>query len=262
MKRILLISILYLVITVSINAQQNESAIQERIKNVKKQLGDKLLTTADEVIARHVEAIGGKDAILSVKTMMFKGRFLRFGMDERILYRYYKQPNFIVASWSPDNTNYTFSDGNKVWSVTPDGRKEQDALWAVPFSHNRIDGNFIDYKNQGIKYEYVGLEGFESELYVYYHLRRTFPDGWVEDLYFDVETGLLHGVWKTVAPWENDPIFYYDYREVGGIRIPHIWVSVFENSHPPHVLVMEEVKINEDFGEEFFTEYKKKPLQK
>ena len=261
MKKRFLISILYLVVATSIYAQQTTSGIQERINKIKEQLGDKLLTSADEVIAQHVEAVGGRDAILSVKTLMFKGRYMRFGEEDRTLYRYYKQPNLIISSWT-DNESYTLSDGEKVWLVTPDGRREINAWWAISFSHNRIDGNFIDYKNQGIGYKYIGLEGFETEPYVYYHLRRTFPDGFIEDLYFDVETGLLHGTWPTSSPVNDNPFFSYDYRDIGGILFPHLNARVFYKASPPHVMVIEEAKINEDFGEDFFTEYKKKPIQK
>jgi len=259
-KRIL-ISFLFLFVT-TIQAQQNTAVIQERINKVKEKLGDKLLTTADEVIAKYIEAVGGKEATLSVKTLMYRGRFLSYGINDRTLCRYFKRPNFIKASWSKENNRYTVSDGDKVWSMTPDGRKEQDAPWAISFSHQRIDGNFIDYKNRGIKYDYLGLEGFESEHAVYYLLRRTFPDGFIEKLYFDVETGFLNSIWKMSEPWVNRPTYYYDYRKVGNIRLPHVWISVLENANPPHVLLIEEVRINKDFGENFFNDHLEKPILK
>ena len=242
-------------------AQQTASNIQQRIQKTKERLGDRLLKTADEIIAGHVEAVGGREALLSVNTLRFSGRFLRFGVDERILYRHYQQPDLIRSSWSPEGDTYTLSDGEKVWSVSPEGRKEQDAPWAVSFSHIRIDGNFIEYTKRGIVYEYIGLEGFDSEPFVYYHLRRTFPDGLVEELYFDIDSGFLHGVWRTVAPGEYNRTYYYDYRRVGSIRIPHIWVAVMERGNPPHVLVVDEAAIDEDFGEGFFTEYLNRPVQ-
>jgi hypothetical protein len=114
----------------------------------------------------------------------------------------------------------------------------------------------------GQKVEYIGLEEFRTEPNIYYHLRRTFPDGFIEELYFDVETGLLLGIWPASSPRKNIPTFYYDYRNIGGILMPYMWVTVFDMASPPHILVIEEVRINEDFGEGFFTEYKDKPIQK
>jgi hypothetical protein len=39
-------------------------------------------------------------------------------------------------------------------------------------------------------------------------------------------------------------------------------MRVFNTANPPHLFIIEEVKINEDFGEDFFTEYKEKPVKK
>jgi hypothetical protein len=144
--------------------------------------------------------------------------------------------------------------------VTPDGRREMTAWWAQSFSHQRIDGNFIDYNDHGIAYEYIGLGGFETERHVYYHLRRTFPDGFTEDLYFDVESGLLHGTWPTSSHMSENPFFSYDYKDIGGILFPHLNARVFEGASPPHMMVVEEARINEDFGEDFFTRHEGKPI--
>ena len=242
--------------------QSAESFIQENIKKLKERLGDKLLKTADEVIARHVEAIGGRDAILSGKTLMFRGRNVRFGQGDNPFVRYYKQPHFVRQMGSPESTSYLLSDGEKVWQVSPSERREVSYWWTKSMLHMRIDDNFIDYKKQGISYEYIGLEGFETEPFIYYHIRRTFPDGEVEDLYFDIETGLLHGIWPTSTPRGENPRFYYDYRDVGGILYPHANMRVFNTANPPHLFIIEEVRINEDYGEDFFTEYKEKPVKK
>lgn len=259
MKRVIICIGFVLIFASDTSAQTTSSRVQANIDRVKEQLGDGLLTTADDVIANHVEAIGGREAILSIKTMKIKFRSVRFGQDDRTLTRYYMQPNLLIARWT-DSETYTLSDGEKVWQVTPEGRREINAWWATSFSHNRIDGNFIDYMNQGIVYEYVGLEGFETEPYVYYHLRRTFPDGFVEDIYFDVETGLLHATWPTNSPQKDNPNFSWDYKDIGGMLFPHYGARVFYEASPPHLFVIEEATINEDFGEDLFSEYKEKPV--
>lgn len=261
MRKAIFFSVAFLWVT-SIHAQQNTSYIDENINKVRERLGDKLFTTADEVIAKHVEAVGGKDAILSVITLMYRGRNVRFGQGDTPLVRYLKQPNLLRQTGSPGNTSYILSDGKSVWQVTPSSRQEIDAWWAKSTLHQRIDGNFINYQERGVVYEYLGLEGFVTEPRVYYHLRRTFPDGEIEDLYFDVESGLLHGIWPTSTPRRDHPRFFYDYRDVGGILFPHVHMRVFNRANPPHLFIIEEVRINEEFGEDFFTEYKEKPIQK
>jgi len=252
MKKLILVAGFLLAAAMTVEAQQAESISQNNIKKVKERLGDKLLTTADAVIARHVEAIGGREAVLAVKTLMVKGRNARFGPGDIPVLRYHQQPDRFRAMRSPEDKSYTLSDGEKTWLVSPAGRRELTEWWAKSMRHERIDGNFIDYKNQGITYGYVGLEAFETEPFAYYHLRRAFPDGVIEDLYFDIDTGLLHGIWPTSSPRKDSPMFYYDYRKVGGMLFPHIWMRVHDKTAPPHLFIVEEVKINEDFGKDFF----------
>jgi hypothetical protein len=252
MKKLILISWFLLASIAVVDAQQAESFVQGNIKKARERLGSKLLTTADAVVARHVEAIGGREAVLAVKTLMVRGRNARFGQGDIPLIRYYEQPNHFRAMSSPDDKSYTLSDGEKTWSVTPSARRELTEWWALSLRHHRIDGNFIDYQERGIQYEYIGLEAFETEPFVYYHLRRTFPDGFVEELYFDIDSGLLHGVWTTSSPRRDSPEFIYDYRKVGGVLFPHIWMRVHDKTAPPHLFVVEEIKINAAFGKNFF----------
>jgi hypothetical protein len=185
---------------------------------------------------------------------------MRLGPGDPVLYRFYQQPNLLRVTRSPENTSYFVTDGSDVWQVTPEGRKKRTEWWAKSMSHHRIDGNFIDYKDRGIKYEYLGLTGFDQDVYVYYHLRRTFPDGVVEELYFDIDTGLLYGILPVSSPRNDTPQFYLDYRDIGGILFAHVWSRESGSVSPPHILVIENVRINEDFGEGFFTEYKKLPI--
>lgn len=58
------------------------------------------------------------------------------------------------------------------------------AKTADELRHSRIDGNFVECAERGISYEYLGLHSFYTEPTVFYHLRRTFGDGFVEELYF------------------------------------------------------------------------------
>ena len=248
MKKLIAISGLLLAVAMAADARQTEFAVQDNIKKVKERLGGALLVTADAVVARHVEAIGGRDAVLAVRTLMVRGRNTRFGQGDNSLYRYYAQPNFFKQTRSPESASFIVSNGEKTWSVSPAGRRELTEWWAISLRHYRIDGNFIDYQRRGIKYEYRGLEGFATEPFVYYHLIRSFADGFSEDLYFDVDSGLLHAIWTTSSPIKDAPQVFYDYRKVGGVLFPHAWMRVHDQAAPPHLFIVEEIKINEDFG--------------
>ncbi len=252
MKKLIAISGLLLAAVAA--AGQTGFDVQDNIKKAGQRLGEKLLTSADAVVARHVEAIGGRDAVLAVRTLMVRGRNTRFGRGDNSLYRYYAQPDFFKQARTPGADSFYVSNGKKTWSVSPAGRRELSEWWAISLKHFRIDGNFIDYQRRGITYDYRGLAGFSTEPFVYYHLVRTFADGFREDLYFDVETGLLHAVWTTSSPVKDSPQVFYDYREVGGVLFPHAWMRVHDRVAPPHLFIVEEIRVNEDFGKDFFAQ--------
>ena len=54
-----------------------------------------------------------------------------------------------------------------------------------------------------------------------HHLRIQFNDGRIQDWFIDAESGLP--VKKTAAAGRFEPQawFFFDYREVGGIKFPH-----------------------------------------
>lgn len=225
--------------------------VQSNIEKARERLGDRLLTTADAVVARHVGAIGGAEALRRVQTLTMRGRNLSAGPDEIPIIRYYRAPN-LIRQQAPDAAWYFACDGTKVFRVGPEGRSEVDQPWARGLARERIDEGFLDYQERGIAYEYVGLHSFDTERSVFYHLRRTFPDGHVEELYFDVDEGLLRLI-DDHHPRHPSLTALYEYRDVGGVRFCHLRVQrAFAKLAPPHVFVVDEIKVNEPLPEDFF----------
>jgi hypothetical protein len=225
--------------------------VQINIEKARERLGDRLLTTADEVVARHVEAIGGAEALRRVQTLTMRGRTLSASPAEIPIIRYYRAPN-LIRQQAPDADWYYACDGAKVFKVGPDGRSEVDQPWARGLVRERIDNGFLDYRERGITYEYIGVQSFDTEASVLYHLRRTLPDGHVEELYFDVDEGLLRLI-DDHHPRHPSLTALYEYREVGGVRFSHLRVQrAFAKLAPPHVFVVDEIKVNEPLPEDFF----------
>lgn len=233
-------------------AQEQESITEQNILRVREALGNKILTNAEAVIERHVEAIGGREAVMAIRTMIVKGRNARLGSDDMPLIRYQKQPGLSKQMRTPGSKNYTLSDGENTWTVTPEGRTEITAWWGKSIRHDRIDGNFINYQERSIRYDFIGLKSFDTEPFVYYHLRRTFADGYSEDLCFDIDSGLLHAVWSTSSPIKDSPRILFQYKRVGGMLFPHAWMRVHDKAAPPHLFLVEEIRVNEQLDTDFF----------
>ena len=46
---------------------------------------------------------------------------------------------------------------------------------------------------------------------------------------------------------------FYEYRDVGGLLFPHVRiVRIFNALAPPHIFIVDEVKVNEPLADSFF----------
>ncbi len=233
------------------NVSENIKISEVKKQNIEKartRLGDKILQSAEAVIARHVEAIGGEAALRSIKTLRLKGRAVSLG-GERPLLRIHKQPG-LIRQQTPGARGYMVGDGQSLWFVSGSGKQLMSQPWTKGLIYDRIDGNFIDYAQRGIRYEFIGLEAFEFEPSVVYHLKRTFADGYCEELYFDSDSGLLRMI--KYQGYDDSCRYFLEYRDVGGILFSHLNMRVFDRLTPPHVFVIDEVKVNETYEDSFF----------
>lgn len=230
----------------SLNGQSRE---EQNIQRIKVKMKDKLLNNPEDIINQHITAIGGEKALRSVKTLMYKGRNIILGKEERTTIRYYRQPDNLRQE-SPGRHGYVVSDGEKVFSVNGSAKQEVNFRWTNLLKHERIDGNFLDYKKRGINYKYLGLKALQTEPTVFYQLERSFQGGYHEELFFDVETGLLRMIKQ--KGYENMYRLLYEYKKIGPILYSHLNLRSFDNLTPPHIFVVDEVKINESYNDSFF----------
>ncbi len=75
--------------------EAQDDRVRQNIDRVKAAMGDRLAQSAEEVIANHINAIGGEEALSSIKTLMYEGRNSGIGKADRPIIRYYKQPNLL-----------------------------------------------------------------------------------------------------------------------------------------------------------------------
>ena len=205
--------------------------------------------TPAAIIEKHVAAIGGRDLLRSVKTLVVRGRNIGLGGADRPLVRYLKYPNLLRQQDAPGAAAFIVSDGSKVYQVGVSGRAEVTQAWAAPLRHTTIDDGFLDDGKLGIRYEYLGSDGIKTGPWKFHHLRRVFPDGYTEDLYFEADSGLLR---MRVEDNGRAKRVFYDYRDVGGIRYPFVTATVFDGLEPPHLFIVDDVTLNVTLDDGFF----------
>jgi len=218
---------------------------------VKKNEG-KLATTAEEVIERHIEATGGREAWKAVKTMVVVLSVHGTGGQQTRLVRMYKRPYF-YRQGIEGSGQFHVTDGESVWEVSEKGWKKREGdsnpyVWMAS-----MDNWFMDYSEKGISYTFIGLEFLESS--PVYHLRRTFWDGYKQDLFISALTHLLTEIksdYVQMMPFMESYYSLWNYREVEGVKIPYVFIRNVGSLGPPHGGIVEDVKINVPLDDSLF----------
>ena len=184
--------------------------------------------TADEIVARNVEARGGAAALASLKSLRRTGRFILPGRSLLITVSEVKErPGRIRQEGTFQGlTQVQAFDGEKGWQVQPfEGRKDPALMSeddAKPFRIAAdLDGTFVDAKAKGHTVEYLGTEDVDGTLAHMLRVRLKWggdvtvwldPDTWM--VIRELQTLTVRGAEQQV---ETD---YGDYEKVGGVFVP------------------------------------------
>jgi hypothetical protein len=196
--------------------------------------------TADEIVAKNVEARGGAAALASLKSVRRTGRFVLPGQNLLIsLSEVKERPGRIRQEGTYQGlTQIQAWDGEKGWQVQPfEGRKDPALMSeddAKPFRLAAdLEGPFVDAKAKGHTLEYLGTEDVDGTLAHKLRVRLKWggdvtvwidPDTWM--VVRDLQTRAVRGAEQEV---ETD---YGDYEKAGGVFVPMSEESGPRNSPP------------------------------
>ena len=219
------------------------------------------LPTADQVLDKYAQALGGKGAVDKIKTRTTKITLLRPKIvnagtaTAAILNRaetwtietFQKAPDkYLSVITTPDGIVYQGLNGTVGWTKTPRGQREMNAVELARVKRQADLYSDLKLKDQYSKISVVGKEQLgELETYV---LEGRSLENKIERLYFDVKTGFLRR--RTVFteiklgldPEQTD---YEDYRQVDGVWLPFIVrQSYLDDNHFGTTRTLTEVKHN------------------
>lgn len=191
--------------------------------------------TADEIVAKNVEARGGAAALASLKSLRRTGRFVRPGRNVLITLSEVKaRPGMIRQEATYQGlTKVQAWGGEKGWQIQPfEGRKDPALMSeddAKPFRLAAdLDGPLVDSKAKGHALEYLGTEDVDGTLAHKLRVQLKWgggvtvwidPDTWM--VIRDLQTTVSRGAERQT---ETD---YGDYERVGGV-----YVAMSEESGP------------------------------
>src|SRR3954471_5584124 len=184
--------------------------------------------TADQLIAKNIEAKGGADAVKALHSLKMTGKMLvnqgqiAFGYTE-----VRKRPDFIRGEVSLQGmTAVNAFDGKEGWKISPfQGRKDPEKMSADDVKglveDSEFDGPLVNWKEKGSTVEYLGTEDVDGT--EAHKLKVTRKNGDVTFVYLDpdyfLEIRTLTQRVEHGALVETEADFG-DYEKVGNVFMP------------------------------------------
>lgn len=219
--------------------------------------------SADQIVAKNAAARGGLDAWRKIDSMVWVGRVEAGsgGIPAR----------FVLAMKRPNKTRFEVVsmnrmalrvfDGAQGWKLRPMRRGEQANMQPYDAQELRfardeqvIDGPLIDHAAKGIDVKLGGVE--EVDGHKAYRLEVRLPSGAARSVWIDAGTFL-----EIKAEHENHTplgsatpvdVYYLEYREVDGVKLPVVIESGPASAPPADKLTIEKVEVNPKIDDKLF----------
>lgn len=185
--------------------------------------------TADELIAKHLDALGGPEKLAAAKTMRITGKSsFGSGAIKNATVFEYKRPQKLRMQMSQNERNIVQAvDGTTGWvtmsskSKIAPGNLPPDV---VEMMRDQADfrGALVDYKDKKYRIELAGKA--EANGSKCHKLKVTKPSGVVEHYFLDAKSFLvvqIKGKRKFRSGEKEYTVTLGDYREVDGLMVAH-----------------------------------------
>ncbi len=187
--------------------------------------------SADEILDRFIEALGGRERLSTVTSLAAKGAYKGFSdLDASALELFAKAPaQRTTIVHTPNGDVTTVYDGQAGWTLAPatDSPVPVLAMTAGDLDGARLDAEllFPAEIKKALKQWRVGYPTTLDDRDVQV-VQGTSDGKYPVNLYFDSKSGLLVRVVRyTDSPIGLSPteVDYTDYRDVSGIKMPFRW---------------------------------------
>jgi hypothetical protein len=213
---------------------------------------DKNGPTADELVAKNIEAKGGASALRDLQSLRLSGKMLvQQGQIQLAYLETKKRPDEVRTEASLQGmTQIEAYNGKEGWKVSPFfGRKDPERMSAddakALIEDAEIDGPLVDWKAKGSAVEYLGTEDVDGTLA--HKLKVARKNGDVSFVYLDpdhfleirvVTQRLRHGAQEEV---ETD---LGDYEKAAGVFVPTSIESGRKGAPDKQRIIIDKVEAN------------------
>jgi Photosynthetic reaction centre cytochrome C subunit len=235
-----------------------DAVLSERFHELEAKERSASLPTPDQIFAKYVAALGGEQALRRITARRITAT-TEAAADVRgvgpavhaLTQQYFRAPNqWIVISQTASATTATGFDGSVAWRQDAKGvvTETTGAIPAPPLSRVKRTADFYEPLNLKPSYSRVDTRGTVKIGTMAAYLVVGVPaDDLPEQLFFDVETGLLVRKETAIATAFGDYAIqtnYEDYRDVGGVKVPYIVRVVGVSPADSITTYVEKVELN------------------
>lgn len=214
--------------------------------------------SADELIAKNVEARGGMEKLQAVRSIHQTGT-VQNGSTSMSYTWMAKRDNLLreELSWQ-GLTMVTALDGSDGWRVSPfRGRLDPERIAADEVKSLQLDADFdgpmVDYKKKGNTVEYIGTEDVDGT--EAHKLKVTLRNGNVRYVYFDpdyfLEIRWLDQIRIRGALRETETDLG-NYEQVEGVYFPFSFESGDKGQSKDQKITIQKMEVNTELNEALF----------
>jgi outer membrane lipoprotein-sorting protein len=213
----------------------------------------------DEIIAKHIEARGGKAKMDTVKTARASGRMSVGPGMEAPFSIFWKTPTMVRMEFTIQGmTGIQAYDGTTGWSVMPFMGKTEPEKMSDEDLQNVIEladweGPLVNWKAKGNQVELVGKEAVEGTQA--WKIKITRKDGEVSYKYLDADAYLEikeEGKRKVRGQEMEFETSVGDYKDVSGLMLAHSMESKAKGTPISQTMTIDKIEINPDLAESSF----------
>jgi hypothetical protein len=214
---------------------------------------DKSQPTADELVAKNIEAKGGATALHDLQSLRLTGKLLvQFGAQIELAYLQIKKRVDEVRTEASlqGMTQIQAYDGKEGWTVSPFfGRKDPERMSAddvkALVEDAEIDGPLVDWKMKGSSVEYLGTEDVDGT--PAHKLKVVRKNGDVSFVFLDpdhfLEIRVLTERTRHGAQ-EEEETDLGDYEKAGGVFVPTSIESGRKGAPDKQRIIIDKVEAN------------------
>jgi outer membrane lipoprotein-sorting protein len=220
--------------------------------------------TADEIIQKNLEAKGGEEAWLAVKSAKITGTMRMgggaAGAVEAPVVLEFKRPEKVRLEFTMQGmTAIQAYDGEVGWAVMPFmGKTEPEEMAEDQLKDIKemadLEGPLVNYKEKGHTVEYLGVEEVDGT--PAHKLRVNQANGDVIDVFIDEEYFIEFKQESTREVQGNEvkvATVYGDYKEVGGLLFAHSMEMSFGGGPAQQVITLETIELDIDIADDRFS---------